>query len=291
LPHFTYKDKPNKEQLCQGDILQITDDLKAVFNVCHPYFVRDEYKYFIVLTQTCDLVKRKGACKSRYITIAAVRTLQDYLIRETADRTETYGKLVFLEEKKKTAVHQLLERVYNNNEEEHFFLAEDESFGFLNPMVAYLKVSIALKSELHYQTCLDAKILELTDEFKAKLGWLVGQMYSRVGTPDWQSENLTAEFSENIERTIKDTFIVGNKQQFKQLKNYIEEGRIDPNDLEAVSIAIEGFDIVSNQQKMAEVLTKMCDANRKLFASKESASEFIRKVTSSVQFCQLIKSD
>ena len=131
---------------------------------------------------------------------------------------------MLLDEKNKTAVNQLLERVYNNNEPEHFFLAEDASVGFFNPMVAYLKVSIALKSELHYQTCLNAKILELTDEFKAKLGWLVGQMYSRVGTPDWQSENRGAEFSENINRIISDTFIIGKKQQLKQLKNFIAEG-------------------------------------------------------------------
>lgn len=291
MPHFTYKDEPNRMQLCQGDILQITDDLKKVFNICHPYFVRDEYKYFIVLTQTCDLVIRKKACKSRYITIAAVRSLQDYLIRETSDRTERYGKLVLLDEKHKTTIRQLLERLYNNNEAEHFFLAEDASLGFYSPMVAYLKVSIALKSELHYQTCLDAKILELTDEFKAKLGWLVGQMYSRVGTPDWQSENRNSEFSENIEGIINDTYIIGKKQQLNQLKKYIGEGKIDPTNLEAVSSAIESFEIISNQQKMIDILTKICDGNMQLFSSKDSASVFVRKVTSSVQFCQLIKND
>lgn len=54
-------------------------------------------------------------------------------------------------------------------------------------MVAYLKVSIPLKSGEHYDKCLKAKRIELADEFKAKLGWLIGDMYSRVGTTDWET--------------------------------------------------------------------------------------------------------
>ena len=75
-----------------------------------------------------------------------------------------------------------------NKEPDYFFLSDDTSLGFPDRMVAFLKLSISLKADLHYDTCLSAKVLGLTDAFKAKLGWLVGNMYSRVGTPDWVSD-------------------------------------------------------------------------------------------------------
>lgn len=65
---------------------------------------------------------------------------------------------------------QLVERVYNNTEPDFFFLYKEDALNFPKSMVVYLKVSIALKSELHYDACLNAKRLELSDEFKAKLG-------------------------------------------------------------------------------------------------------------------------
>lgn len=71
--HFTYKSKPDMSSLCQGDILKLTDDLKKVLGDVHPYFQNEQYKYFMVLTQSCDLVRRKGQpCKTPYITLAAV---------------------------------------------------------------------------------------------------------------------------------------------------------------------------------------------------------------------------
>ncbi len=51
---------------------------------------------------------------------------------------------------------------------------------------AFLALSVALKIE-HYDLCLAAKIAQLTGEFQAKLGWLVGNLYSRVGTKEWGS--------------------------------------------------------------------------------------------------------
>lgn len=52
-----------------------------------------------------------------------------------------------------------------------------------------LALPIAFKPE-HYDKLLSAKVVGVTDVFQAKLGWLVGQLYSRVGTPDYEDRKL-----------------------------------------------------------------------------------------------------
>ena len=37
--HFTYKAEPDKNALCQGDILEVTDELSQVLKEVHPYFL------------------------------------------------------------------------------------------------------------------------------------------------------------------------------------------------------------------------------------------------------------
>ena len=81
--HFTYKESSDTENpsLKQGDILQKTPALLALLQKVHPYYTDSKYRFFQVITQSCDLVRRNGTCKSRYITLAAVRTLDDIIDR------------------------------------------------------------------------------------------------------------------------------------------------------------------------------------------------------------------
>jgi hypothetical protein len=51
---------------------------------------------------------------------------------------------------------------------------------------------VALRVE-HYDVCLSAKIAQLQDIFAAKIGWAVGNIYSRVGTPDIEEKLDNAE--------------------------------------------------------------------------------------------------
>ena len=93
-------------------------------------------------------------------------------------------------------------RLLNNNEPGYFFLyGGDTPLG--SDCVAFLNLSIAIKSELHFSSCLEAKILQLASEFQAKLGWLLGQLFSRVGTQDWEPNKLT----QKIKGLLKDAAI------------------------------------------------------------------------------------
>ena len=195
MSHFTYTDKADVdyETLKQGDILQKNEEIKSIIAEIHPHYLKHDYKYFIVLTQSCDLVRRNGLpCKASYISLAAVRPFDLLLKREIekyqSTDIEKKGKICKTEVK--PLLQQFLGRLYNNNEQEYFYLNEDDSYGFSEPMVAFLRLSIAVKADLHYEKCLRSKIIELSENFTAKLGWLVGHMYSRVGTVDWVPDML-----------------------------------------------------------------------------------------------------
>jgi hypothetical protein len=117
----------------------------------------------------------------------------------------------------KSKVHEFLARLINNNESNYFYL---ESNGdLLSDSVAFLRLSIALRASLHYNTCLDAKILQLTDMFQAKLGWLVGQLYSRVGPEDRE----TSALQKKIGYVLEDVAIWVDNQKLRLL-----EAELDP---------------------------------------------------------------
>lgn len=270
--HFTYKSNPDKMSLCQGDVLEITDELSEVLKERHPYFLNEQCKYFMVLSQSCDLVRRDGKnCKTPYITLAAVRSYSEFLERRSIDErmAEKVNGLLLMEEKHKNRAYQLIERLYNNTEPEYFFLYKEDRLQFSESMVAYLKVSIALKSSEHYDKCLNAKKMELTDEFKAKLGWLVGNMYSRVGTTDWEVIMSEKAKKDMLNKELNSMYIIGNKEQLKQLKNEISDcGASTLNREEAIEM-ISGITLKTKYDKVMDVIEDVINTASKQIPKEE----------------------
>lgn len=211
MPHFTYDDSLDVESLQQGDVLKRTTDLDAILKEVHPHYHSSvSYKHFIILTQTCDLVPREiggRKCKSRYITIAAVRPLQLAVEREMERlmRLREFDyKLGITDDKTRSSLKNFVERLLNNNEDDFFYLEADPKHGLPEDSCAFLHLSIALKSDLHYETLLKSKVLQLRVEFQHKLGYQVGKSYSRVATEDWVPGTLTdSEFQRKIGNIIK----------------------------------------------------------------------------------------
>lgn len=184
--HFTYIE-PNLKELKQGDILKKTPELLALIKEVHPHYARDDYLYFQVLTQTCDLVCRDGECKSRYITLAAVRKMDLVIqraIEKFSDKTVFLDKLV-CSTRHKRSLTDLFNKLLNNNDTNHFYLKSAPEYGLVMDCCTQLHLSISVRSYQHFDVCLGAKILELSENFRAKLGWLVGNLYSRIGTEDY----------------------------------------------------------------------------------------------------------
>jgi hypothetical protein len=94
---------------------------------------------------------------------------------------------------KRGLLENFLERLLNNNEPEYFFLRKEDAVGLHDDSCAFLRLSISIRSYQHYDSCLRARVVSLTPQFQAKLGWLVGNMYSRIGTADWVPQYTTKD--------------------------------------------------------------------------------------------------
>jgi hypothetical protein len=201
--HFIYDTTAfSSTELMQGDVLRRTSELNVLLETVHPHFYHHPKNlFFMVLTQSCDLLPRRpgGECKAPYIAIAPVRSLDLVVERQVAQfhSADVKSDLPIVGLKAKNKISEFMSRLLNNNEPGLFYLdAEGTDLG--TDCVAFLNLSIAIKSDLHLGTCVAAKMLQLTDTFQAKLGWLVGQMYSRVGTQDMDPEKATRKISESL---------------------------------------------------------------------------------------------
>jgi hypothetical protein len=210
--HFTYEGQPRSD-LQQGDLIKRTEAVEALLKEVHPhYFYSQNYRYFLVLTQSCDLARRDGKpCIGRYISIAAVRPVRTAIEREVQklQHSEVERLLGFCSTERQPKLTQFMERLLNNNAEDYFYLHREQSAGFLEDNCAFLQLSIALRAQTHYDTLLAARILSLKESFQHKLGYLVGSLYSRVGTEDWLERHQEAtQFRELTQQPAKDSDLV-----------------------------------------------------------------------------------
>jgi hypothetical protein len=190
--HWTYETLLNPaDPLRQGDILVPTPSLRGVLDQVHRHFCDPKYLGFMVVSQSCDLVPRTGGeCKAPHIEIAVIRPLADVLFSLLDQVCDPLCAGVYPDERRRDC-RQFLERTFNQNEAATglFYLHPDlDACGIAEHAVAVLRVSIALRRD-HYPTLVEARRGRLLPEFSNKLGWLVGNLYSRVGTPDWNEQD------------------------------------------------------------------------------------------------------
>ena len=282
--HFTYAEKPDFDVLRQGDVLEITDDIKSVLSAHHPYFTKDQYQYFIVITQSCDLERRDGkCCNSPYITLAAVRTLDEFIDRASKNvKLSVINGYKVLPKSQAEKFRQILERLYNNSEDGYFLLYSEPTFHFDKIMVAFLKVSFALKSELHYDRCLAAKRLELADEFKAKLGWIVGNMYSRVGTKDWLSTKSLSrtDYLSMLNSLLTQRFIISEDQKLSQVQKALNELDKNVQELSEVQQIVDRIRVETKYDKVLNELESIISRSN-AFIDEQGRNALIKKIHNS----------
>jgi hypothetical protein len=183
--HWTYSAFDPDSDLEQGDVLTPTPELKQVLEKVHKHFCHDKYLAFTIATQSCDLVRRVKGAKARYISIAVVRSLKEVLPRLLAQVIDTVAPGVFKTSGKQEA-KRFLNRVLDQNEQALglFYLHADVDLELGEPCVALLRVNMALRDD-HYDVLMRARRGRLNPEFRAKFGWLLGNLYSRAASPDW----------------------------------------------------------------------------------------------------------
>ncbi len=253
--HFTYH-KTKGDHLAQGDLLAKTEALQKLLEEVHAHYTKDDYTYFLVLTQSCDLVRRKETCKARYITLAAVRPLALVVKRELEKHQQPFArKANVCGERYKSKMMQFVERILNNNETDFFYLNAEPTFGLSEPSCAFLRLPISIRAYQHYDLCLAARKLSLTDVFQAKLGWLIGNLYSRVGTDDWVPDHATQEdFQKRINDLLNESCQWVNDEKLEiAAKNAAPE----VDDVKGLREIINGTHVASRREKVLERVTSI----------------------------------
>ncbi len=219
--HWTYGEYNDTDDLLQGDIISRSRELVRVLSEVFPYFCDERYIAFLVTTQSCDLVQRPGKhCKAKYITLAVVRELRPLLAELLEELCGTVIPGVYKKESRYTA-EQLLVRIINQNEQARglFYLHPDADVGIATPSVAILRVTFSLRRK-HYDLLMDARCGRVQGEYANKLGWLSGNLFSRVATRDWGER-------ENDEKaSSKQATVLLKEVTEKNGENWVSEGWI-----------------------------------------------------------------
>lgn len=219
-PEF-FKTEP-AQFLEQGDLIpRSAPVIDQVLRQYHSYHVeKAANEMFAVLTQSCDLVKHGGSPKARYIALAPLRPLRLILNREFKDfLVETPGGLYVLgSTETQGRYNDFLEKLINNNDSRYFFVPQRPDLKISEDMCVMLPLSMSIRVE-HYDACLAGRVAQITDLFQAKLGWLLGQQFSRVGTPDWTPDGLSNKVKSVSERSL--SWLPDH--QFLQLKSAIRK--------------------------------------------------------------------
>lgn len=206
--HFTYlAPKDGQEDLQQGDVLSVTPALSDIIREFHPRYIKPDYTHFLITTQSCDLVRRAGdGCSAGYISVCAIRPLSVVLEREIQRYQDKplLTQIGAVDSRNREKLRQFLERLTNNNNHEYFYLHADQTAGLKDNSCAFLRLHVALRSRESYEILKNSRIIRLSPTFQAKLGWLVGNVYSRVGTDDWIPEHYSKREWQEIIKSILD---------------------------------------------------------------------------------------
>lgn len=231
---FRQEFDPNSD-LQQGDILVRSSAIQGMLREPHSYYADAiDYSHFIVLTQSCDLVRYGTGIKSHYITIAALRPFSKFVEKITAksDCSRPGAPVRILRSSSKLLIKQKIEQLLHYDLPGYFYVPPGVVPSIDIPLVAFLQLAISVRPE-HYETIRSARMAVLQSVFSAKLGWLIGTPYSRVATPDIDAENERGATTNLIEELFneyvdQDVFWFSDKRlsQFDQLldKKLAEHG-------------------------------------------------------------------
>jgi hypothetical protein len=222
--HWTYATFDPAGDLYQGDILRRTDELDSLLAEIHPYFADLKFTAFLIVTQTCDLVLRAGGlCKAEDIGVAGVRALEP-LLPAFLERIAGTGVPGVYKKSSRVLAIDLVKKIINQNEVARglFYLHPDGDAGVTAPSVATLRVTFALQRQ-HYSVLQGARCGRLDTEFRNKLGWLCGSLFSRIATSDWDEMRGRKETAEHVTNLLKD--LDGDGREFWIPERWIDAAK------------------------------------------------------------------
>jgi hypothetical protein len=207
------------ESLYQGDIIFIDDVIRENL-IAYNKTKADTCDFTIILTQSCDLVKRSelgNKCKAQLLHLGFLSSFDEYFVDNLSKYCENGlfgGKISIIEQGKAQKLQNNLERLFNNNLSDLFFIPEDNGQGLSSHYVVDLRDQ-CLISFNYYDNLLMNKRCELEEIYRAKLGYMVSQLFSRIGTKDWDKDELNSM----LKSMINEKSIILPKEKIKLVKD------------------------------------------------------------------------
>ena len=194
----------------------------------------------------------------------------------------------------KNKTNQFVERLFNNNEKEYFFLSKDNGSGLIDDYCAFLKLNVPFRANEHYDVFLRSKVLQLSESFQHKLGYALGNTYSRVGTQDWvPSVCDQREFEKKISKVLEGyedvSWYDNNLYQYikKKLKDLPEIERETIN-LEQIEAIVKSFQKMRDE-KLDSIIQELGNVMTSLDVEESKVNKFKKRIRNNPQFTRAIK--
>jgi len=272
------------QDLLQGDIISRSGELVNVLRKVFPYFCDERYIGFLVTTQSCDLVRRAGKpCRTRYITLAVIRELR-LLLPELLEELCGTGVAGVYKKESRYVAEQLLVRIINQNEQTRglFYLHPDADVRIATPSAAMLRITFSLRRQ-HYELLTGARCGRVHGEFANKLGWLSGNLFSRVATPDWEDQENDENASSKQAKALLELVTERNGQNWVS-EEWIKEAKKKAVDLDNLTPAnaYSKLEPHAPPEPIEVVIQRMDAIGREIMAEREvrvslrRSEEFLR---------------
>ncbi|RUR21903.1 hypothetical protein [Legionella qingyii] len=198
LPGYIYGSIEDNSRLRQGDIILLKGELRKKFKKFFYGIVKPHQKrYILILSQCCDLYQDDARnCKIEHITVCVLSDFNRYLERLINECSlPLFNSRILSEDEYENLFMKLYKFINNSDPKNYFFLPKGNLFG--DDKVAILSVNYPLRID-NYDLLLKNRIGTLSPEFKSKLGFVLGKLYSRAATRDLNDEkDLVKSFIEN----------------------------------------------------------------------------------------------
>jgi hypothetical protein len=171
---------------------------------------RADFEAFCLMTQTCDLVRTR---EEEFITLAVVRVITNIFDKPGAKKDSTANKL------KSIIQHRANTRF--------FYLYKEPDAGIERDSVVDLRVMFALHKK-HYDEIVAARKMSMNGLYAAHLGWMAGNVFSRIAMPEW--DDIRKDYTE----------LETLDQKIKSLQTDIGEKGQSPESLEKPSARLKG---------------------------------------------------
>jgi len=270
LPAYVYDKKFLKDSLFQGDILRVSGVFQDYFLKFYPEVtnIEGEEKYVMVLTQSCDLVKsHKRKLKVSHINVCLIRTLKNFIHSLISEiKPLSLGGKNLLEEEVNDRIKDKIRKLLGNSDQKvNFFLPKE--LPFEEDMVALIPLSFSFRAD-HYDVLLQNKVLTLMPEFRAKVGYIISELYGRVGTPDLSDSGWDDKQVRNyINGLLHDLNLVQvpNKQFLQYIQKNWSDNGVPINNLIEECFA-ENFkeDLKGIKQALKTRLTRLFEDKEKI---------------------------